>query len=156
MKLLRDKSFSTKILILYEIYTKTYSKLTPIADKIGVSQQAVSEYMKSLIKEKHVQKTDGKYKPTIKGIYLLQNELSELKQFIDDRIIKGPHNDPIVRQDLLTVHTRRDLAGRVGLKANHRARGPQAIHPRCPPPLKRWDKGILGLDHLDKGLCRSA
>jgi hypothetical protein len=34
MKLLRDKSFSTQILILYELYTKPHSKLTPIAEKI--------------------------------------------------------------------------------------------------------------------------
>ena len=88
MKLLRDKSLSTQVLILYEIYTKSYSKLTPIAEKIGVTQQAVSEYMKILIKQKLVKKIDGKYKPTVKGIYLLQNELINLKQFVEDRIVK--------------------------------------------------------------------
>ena len=88
MKLLRDKSFSTQILILYELYTKPHSKLTPIAEKIGVTQQAVSEYMKKLIKHKLVQKIDGEYKPTIKGTYLLQNELSNLKSFVDERIDK--------------------------------------------------------------------
>jgi len=88
MKLLRDKSFSTQILILYETYIELHSKLTPIAEKIGITQQAVSEYMKLLIKEKLVQKKDGKYKPTVKGIYLLQQELSNLKQFVEERIVK--------------------------------------------------------------------
>jgi putative transcriptional regulator len=88
MKLLRDKSFSTQILILYELYTKPYSKLTSIAEKIGVTQQAVSEYMKSMIKQDLVQKIDGEYKPTIKGTYILQNELSDLKRFVDERMDK--------------------------------------------------------------------
>ncbi len=88
MKLLRDKSFSTQILILYELYTKPHSKLTSIAEKIGVTQQAVSEYMKKLIKQNLVQRIDGGYKPTIKGTYLLQNELSILKNFVDERIEK--------------------------------------------------------------------
>jgi len=88
MKLIRDKSFSTQILILYELYTKPYSKLTPIAEKIGVTQQAVSEYMKNMIKQDLVQKIDGEYKPTIKGTYLLQKELSDLKNFVEERIDK--------------------------------------------------------------------
>ena len=88
MKLLRDKSFSTQILILYELYTKPHSKLTSIAEKIGVTQQAVSDYMKKMIKQDLVQKIDGEYKPTIKGTYLLQNELSNLKNFVDERIDK--------------------------------------------------------------------
>ena len=86
MKILRDKSFSTKILILYELYTKTYSKLSPIADRIGITQQAISEYIKIMIKQGLVQKIEGEYKPTIKGTYILQNEFSKLKIFVDDRI----------------------------------------------------------------------
>ena len=89
MKLLRDKSFSTQILILYELYTKPHSKLTSIAEKIGVTQQAVSEYMKSMIKQDLVQKIDSEYKPTIKGTYLLQSELSILKNFRES-LIKKP------------------------------------------------------------------
>jgi len=88
MKLLRDKSFSTQILILYELYTKPHSKLAPIAEKIGVTQQAVSDYMKKMIKKDLVQKIDGEYKPTIKGTYILQSELSILKNFVDERIDK--------------------------------------------------------------------
>ena len=68
MKLLRDKSFSTQILILYELYTKSYSKLTPLADKIGITQQAISEYMKKLMLHDLVQKIDGEYKPTIRHL----------------------------------------------------------------------------------------
>ena len=86
MKILREKSLSTKILILYEIYTNHYSKLAPIAEKIGVTQQAISDYMKKMIQQDLVQKIDKEYKPTIKGTYLMQNELIQLKNSIDERI----------------------------------------------------------------------
>ena len=88
MKLLRDKSFSTQILILYELYSKSHSNLTTIAKKIGITQQAVSDYMKKLIKQELVQKIEREYKPTMKGINLLQNEFSDLKHFVDERIDK--------------------------------------------------------------------
>ena len=88
MKLLRDKSFSTQVLILYELYTKHYSKLSPMGEKIGVTQQAISDYMKKMMQQGLVHKADGEYKPTIKGVYLLQNELLNLKNFIDERIEK--------------------------------------------------------------------
>ena len=88
MKLLRDKSLSTQILILSEIYIEHYSKLVPLAEKIGVTQQAISDYIKKMNKQDLVHKVKGEYKPTIKGTQLLQTELSNLKKFIDDRIDK--------------------------------------------------------------------
>ena len=70
MKLLRDKSFSTQILILYELYIHNHSNFLPIAEKIGVTQQAISEYIKKMKKEDLVHKVNGNYKPTMKGVYL--------------------------------------------------------------------------------------
>lgn len=90
MKLLRDKSLSTQILILYELYTNNYSKLSPIAEKIGITQQAISEYTKKMKKQGLIQKIDNEYKPTMKGTQLLQTELSNLKKFVDDKIEKIP------------------------------------------------------------------
>ena len=90
MKLLRDKSLSTQILILYELYTNNYSKLSPIAEKIGVTQQAISEYTKKMKKQGLIQKVDNEYKPTMKGTQLLQTELTNLKKFVDGKIEKIP------------------------------------------------------------------
>ncbi len=88
MKILRDKSFSTKILILNEIYNKKYSKLSSIADKIGITQQAVSDYVKKMKKEQLVEKFEGEYKLTIKGVYILQTEMIALKNFVDEKVKK--------------------------------------------------------------------
>ena len=88
MKLLRNKSFSTQILILYELYINHYTKLTPMAEKIGVTQQAISDYIKKMKKQGLVQKINGEYQPTIKGIHLLQTELLNFKNFIDEKIKK--------------------------------------------------------------------
>ena len=84
MKLLRNKSLSTQILILYELYNGHYSKLAPLAQKIGVTQQAVSEYINKMKKEGLVQKIDRQYKPTVRGVSLLQQEILNLKEFTDD------------------------------------------------------------------------
>jgi putative transcriptional regulator len=86
MRILRDKSLSTQVLILYELYRGSYSKLEPLADKIGVTQQAVSEYLKKMREEDLIQKTNRQYKPTIKGISLLQQEILSLKNFTDECI----------------------------------------------------------------------
>jgi len=90
MKLLRNKSLSTQILILYELYTKHYSKLSPIAEKIGITQQAISEYTKKMKKQGLIHKVNNEYKPTMKGTQLLQTELTNLKKFVDDKIQKMP------------------------------------------------------------------
>ena len=88
MKLLRDKSLSTQMLILSELYTEHYSKLVPLAEKIGVTQQAISNYIKKMSEQDLVHRVKGEYRPTIKGTQLLQTELLNLKKFIDDRIKK--------------------------------------------------------------------
>jgi len=84
MKLLRSKSQTTQILILYELYTGHYSKLAPLAEKLQVTQQAISEYITKMKTEGLVQKIDRQYKPTIKGVSLLQQEMLSLKEFTDD------------------------------------------------------------------------
>ena len=90
MQLIRDKSLSTRILILYELYTKHYSKLSPLAEKIGITQQAVSEYTIKMKKAGLIEKVNNKYVPSIEGMQLLQNELTNLKKFVDDKIKKIP------------------------------------------------------------------
>jgi predicted transcriptional regulator len=86
MKILRNKSLSTQILILYELYTGHYSKLAPLATKLNVTQQAISDYIMKMKTQDLVQKIDREYKPTIKGVSLLQQEILLLKDFTDDCI----------------------------------------------------------------------
>jgi len=84
MKLLRNKTLSTQVLILYELYTRHYSKLAPLAQKLNVTQQAISEYITKMKTQGLVQRVDRQYKPTVKGISLLQQEILSLKEFTDD------------------------------------------------------------------------
>lgn len=88
MKILRDIRLSTKLLILLEITKKENIKLKTIAEKIGMSVQGVSEYLKIMSREEIVQNIGGKYKPTKKGIEFLHKNFLELKNFVDKSINK--------------------------------------------------------------------
>ncbi|RLF45314.1 MAG: hypothetical protein DRN29_06955 [Thermoplasmata archaeon] len=88
MELLREKSLSTKILILLEIATGHYSQLSPIAEKIGITKQAVSDYLKKMKEEGLVYNINGEYKASVKGIEFLHSQLIELKKFLDKKIQK--------------------------------------------------------------------
>ena len=111
MRILRDKSFSAQIIILYELYTGEYSKLSPIAEKIGVTQQAISNYMKKMKKQNLVHKVDGKYRPTINGTYVLQTELLKLKKFVDERT----ERIPLVKNCIAIAKTPINAGDSVGL-----------------------------------------
>ncbi|MEM0467328.1 MAG: winged helix-turn-helix transcriptional regulator [Candidatus Thermoplasmatota archaeon] len=86
MNLLRNKNLSTQILILYELHTNAYSKLKPLAIKLGITQQAVSEYIRKMKQQNLICREERHYKPTIQGVALLHEELSSLKQFADASI----------------------------------------------------------------------
>lgn len=88
MGLLREKSLSTKILILLEIATGHYSQLSPIAEKIGITKQAVSDYLKKMKEEGLIYVLNGEYKASVKGIEFLHSQLMELKEFLDKKIQK--------------------------------------------------------------------
>ncbi len=86
MNLLRNKNLSTQILILYELHTNNYSKLHPLATKLGITQQAVSEYLHRMKKQNLIYREERQYKPTIQGVALLHQELISLKQFADESV----------------------------------------------------------------------
>ena len=88
MKILRDLRLSTKLLILLEITRKPHIKLKTIAEKIGISIQGVSEYLKIMNEEKLIQNIGGEYKVTTNGIQFLHKNFSELKDFVDKSIEK--------------------------------------------------------------------
>jgi len=86
MRVFRDKSLSTRLLILSEITSGHYSQLSPIAQKVGITIQAVSDYIKKLREDGLVQNIDGEYKTTMEGIEFLHREFLELKKFIESKI----------------------------------------------------------------------
>ncbi len=86
MKILRDLRLSTELLILLEVIKDPHLKLKTIAEKLDITVQGASEYLRRMKKEGHIQKIGGEYKATKKGIEFLHSNFSELKEFVDSKI----------------------------------------------------------------------
>ncbi|MEE9237472.1 MAG: winged helix-turn-helix domain-containing protein [Thermoplasmata archaeon] len=83
MRILRDVRESTKLLILLEITTHRHSRLKSIAEKVGLTVQGVSDYLKSLSSEGLIHRVEGIYAATMKGVDLLQERFKELREFVE-------------------------------------------------------------------------
>ncbi len=88
MDLLREKALSTRVLIILEIATGRHSRLASIAEQIGITKQAVSDYIKKMRSDDLVQVIDGEYRPTIQGTQFMHRHLLDLKQFLEDTLAK--------------------------------------------------------------------
>lgn len=77
---LRDKRSITKTLILLEIL-KGARKLREIADAIGVSVQAVSEYLREMVEESLVSRD---LRITIAGVEYLEQTIKSIEIFLRD------------------------------------------------------------------------
>lgn len=86
MRVLRDLRAFTKLLILLELKSQPRIKMHEIAKRLDVTIQAVSEYIKLMIKENLVLKINGEYKLTHEGVEFLHKNFSELKEFLDTKI----------------------------------------------------------------------
>ncbi len=83
MKVLRDVREVTKLLILLEITRSRHTRLRPLADKLDLTVQAVSEYVKGMRREGLIHRVGGVYRATKKGVELLHARFSQLKEFVD-------------------------------------------------------------------------
>jgi putative transcriptional regulator len=88
MKILRDLKESTKLLILLEITTARHTKLKTIADRLGITVQGVSEYLKHMVSEGLVAQVKGEYRATTKGVELLHQNFIDMKDFVDESMKK--------------------------------------------------------------------
>lgn len=86
MNVLRDLRLSTELLILFEIINDPHIKLKTIAEKLGITVQGASDYLRRMKKEGLVQNIGGELKATKKGIEFLHTNFSELKEFVDSKI----------------------------------------------------------------------
>ncbi|MFQ5838810.1 MAG: hypothetical protein ACE5HJ_08540 [Thermoplasmata archaeon] len=83
MRILRDVREATKLLILLEITTHRHSRMRTIAEKMGMTVQGVSDYLKSMNVEGLVHRVGGVYTATIEGVGLLHERFKELREFVD-------------------------------------------------------------------------
>ncbi len=86
MNVLRDLRLSTELLILFEIINDPHIKLKTIAEKLNITVQGASDYLRRMKKEGLVQNIGGELKATKKGIEFLHTNFAELKEFVDSKI----------------------------------------------------------------------
>lgn len=86
MRLLRDLSLSSRVLLLLELRRRPAAKLKPLAAGVGLTPQAVSGYLKSLAKEGLVQRRDGTWRVSPRGEEFLRSNLQEVKEFTDTAV----------------------------------------------------------------------
>jgi putative transcriptional regulator len=80
---LRDLKRNTELLILVELIRSPSTRLKEVGDRLGITVQAVSQYIAAMRKEGLVREHKGLSRPTRKGMQLLQEHFSRLKQDVD-------------------------------------------------------------------------
>lgn len=83
MRILRDVRESTKLLILQEVTAHRHSRLRTIAEKLDITVQGISDYMKMMTKEGLVRNIDGDWQATRKGVEFLQTNFLALKEYVE-------------------------------------------------------------------------
>lgn len=80
---LRDLRRNTELLILIELIESPSARLRDIATRLGITVQAVSQYIAAMRKEGLLKEQAGKARPTRKGMQILQEHFTSLKQEVD-------------------------------------------------------------------------
>lgn len=83
---LRRGGTVTELLILYECTTLEPSQLRPIAERLGLTVQAVSHSYRQLRRRGLATVREGRYRPTVEGVAWLHETLSRLGDDLRDRI----------------------------------------------------------------------
>lgn len=83
---LRRGGTVTELLFLYECATLEPTQLRPIAERLGLTVQAVSHSFRQLRRRGLVTVRDGRYRPTVEGVAWLHETLSRLGDDLRDRI----------------------------------------------------------------------
>lgn len=80
---LRDLRRNTEMLILVELLRSPSARLKEIADSLGITVQAVSQYMSAMRKEGLLKEQKGVLRPTRNGMQMLQEHFVRVKQEVD-------------------------------------------------------------------------
>jgi predicted transcriptional regulator len=80
----RTKALSTRLLVLLELHNHRHSKLKSLAERLDVTVQAVSDYLKRLSNEGLVEHVGGAWRPTKRGTAVLHETVIDLRRFVDD------------------------------------------------------------------------
>lgn len=86
MDLLRSKGKMTRLLILREIVLRRPKGLKAISEGVGITQQAVSDYLRRMGSEGLIKMMKGGPRTTVDGVDYLQSNLLLFKEFVDGSI----------------------------------------------------------------------
>jgi predicted transcriptional regulator len=82
---LRRAGAVSELLFLYEILAHETVQLRPVAERLGLTVQAVSHMSRLLQKAGRVEVRGGRYRPTIAGVAWLHSALGGLRADLEDR-----------------------------------------------------------------------
>ncbi len=83
---LRRGGAATELLFLYECTTLEPTQLRPIAERLGVTVQAVSNVYRSLRRRGLIELRAGRYRPTVEGVAWLHEGLGRIADDVRDRL----------------------------------------------------------------------
>lgn len=78
------RPLSTRLQLLVELHGGRPTRLRPLSQRLAVTVQAVSAFLKRLETEGLVEYREGAWRPTPQGTAELQRSLSELRRFLDE------------------------------------------------------------------------
>lgn len=82
----RARALSTRLLLLLEVHNHRHARLRTLADRLDITVQAVSDYLKRLTNEGLVESAGGAWRPTKKGTALLHDTMRDLRRFVDESL----------------------------------------------------------------------
>ena len=88
MDILKNKGRTTRLLLLLEMVTNLPRDQRSLAESVGITPQAVSEYMSRMKMEGLAETLKEGPRATVRGVDMLQSDLLRLKEMVDSSISK--------------------------------------------------------------------
>lgn len=80
------KTLATRVLLLLELHNQRHTRLRTVAERLDLTVQAVSDYLKRLTNEGLVEHVGGAWRPTKRGTAFLHATVVDLKRFSDEAV----------------------------------------------------------------------
>jgi predicted transcriptional regulator len=81
---LRDRTQTTRVLILAHLQSRPGATLSEVAEALGVTVQAISAHARAMAKAGWTVSQDGAYRPTPKGLQALHEGVRQLRDAVAD------------------------------------------------------------------------
>lgn len=137
LALLRDKAYMTELAILFALHRDPTLTLAGVADRLGVTGQAVSNYVKPMVGQGLLE--EGSHRVTSKGVQTLHERVERVKRAVDDAyrrlsvitetaavagadVAEGEPVGLVLEDGLLVAHPGR-TSGSTGVAASEAAEG---------------------------------